>query len=360
MGTGGAERVASTLCNAWSAMGRQVTLVITYSGRGECFYDISDSVRIVYLADLVNVSSKSMAGYLSRFISLRGLLKKDSPDVVVSFLTNVNIAAICATLGLGIPVIACERTNPVADTMTGSGYRWLRWLIYPLADMVTVQSRMTADAFRKTMPPIKRLEVIANPIPSALTEPICRDKSADGRLRLIAMGRLSDEKQFQQLIEKFSAIAASLPAWDLWIWGEGPKRAQLENRISALGLNDRVKLPGRTLTPWEELAKSHVFVLCSAFEGFPNVLLEAMALGLPCVTFDCPSGPREISRDGRDALLVPHNDWNGLADSLAKVMSDETFRNEVALTVAQAVRDRYSLQRVLTDWDVLFAKLGVL
>lgn len=364
MHAGGAERVAATLVNAWAERGDEVTLVPTYSSKGTCFYPVSDAVDLVWLADYAGTRNTGRFAALGRLWALRRLIREKSPDVVVSFLTNVNVAAILATWGMHQPLIVCERTNPVASRSLGRVWNTLRRWLYPRADMVTVQADATVAPFARQVPGIKHLAVIPNPLPAGLADmvPTESDPLATqlSRKRVIAMGRLVPEKQFNVLIDAYAALAPRYPQWDLWIWGEGPDREALMDQVTALGLHDRIQLPGRTESPWDELACGEAFVLSSAVEGFPNVLLEAMALGLPCVAFDCPSGPREMTRDGRDGLLVPANDGQALQSALDRLMSDSGLRVDLGARASVAVRRRYALPAVLHAWDVLFAQVGAM
>lgn len=359
MHAGGAERVAATLVNAWTDRGDTVTLVPTYSSKGSCFYPVSDAVNLVWLADRAGTRRGGALAAWARLRALRALIIEQQPDVVVSFLTNVNVAAILATKVLGklkVPLIVCERTNPVVETTTGRVWRHARRWLYPRADMVTVQAEDTVAPFGRQVPGIKHLNVIPNPLPpELLNAPLVDTQAVTPRKRLLAMGRLVPAKQFDLLIDAFAELAGDFPEWDLWIWGEGPDRDSLQARVAAAGLRDRIELPGRTDAPWEALSEGQAFVLSSAVEGFPNVLLESMALGLPCVAFDCPSGPREMTRDGQDALLVPAADQAKLTAALRRVLSDAALRHALGARAAQSVRDRYALPAVLDQWDQLFA-----
>ena len=116
------------------------------------------------------------------------------------------------------------------------------------------------------------------------------------------MGRLTAEKGYAKLIEAFGCAFGEDPAWQLRIWGDGPLRTDLQSVVDRLQLAERVQLCGLTSQPWAALAAGQIFVLSSEYEGFPNAMLEAMALGLPCIAFDCPSGARELADGGRAAL----------------------------------------------------------
>ncbi len=133
MHAGGAERVAATLVNAWAERGDSVILTPTYSSKGNCFYPLSDKVELAWLADLAGTRASGAKAAFKRLLALRKHIRDSKPDVVVSFLTNVNVAAILASLGLKVPLIVCERTNPVAETTTGTVWRKLRRILYPRA-----------------------------------------------------------------------------------------------------------------------------------------------------------------------------------------------------------------------------------
>lgn len=353
LNTGGAERVATTLASAWAERGDEVTLVSTYPRRGECFYALSPQVQLVWMADHLGSAGNAVTVTVAKLRALRKIMRKAQPDVIISFLTNVNVMALLARRGLNIPIIVCERTNPAAATNSGVVLRGMRRLTYPWADMVTVQAESSVEAFRRMVPGIRQLAVVPNPLPPGVLQQTTPPVAFHQRKRLVAMGRMVPAKQFDLLIEVFSHLATQCPEWDLVIWGEGPMRPMLEQQIASLNLASRITLPGRTETPWSELLQADAFALTSAVEGFPNVLLEAMALGCPCIAFDCPSGPAEMTRQGNDALLVPLGDTAALSQGLLRLMQEPGLRADLARRGAQSVRERYALPQVLALWDEL-------
>jgi glycosyltransferase involved in cell wall biosynthesis len=356
MGGGGAERVASTLVNAWAKRGDTVTLVVTYSGRGPCFYPLADNVRLLYLADFAGPKRRGLRGYAARFTALRAFIRQQSPDVVVSFLTNVNVTAILATRGLHVPVIACEHNDPSADGRSVF-WRMACRLVYPHADLVTVLTENVLAPFGQMVPRMPRVAVMPNPLPDALFEARRARAPQDGRKRLISVGRLHEQKQYDVLIAAFAALADVFTEWDLWIWGDGPERAKLETQISDRGLSGRVFLPGKTDSPWEEMAGAEIFALSSRFEGLPMALMEAMGLGVAAIAFDCRSGPRELMRSGSDGILVPAGDVDAMVQGLRQLVSDDVLRAELGGKAAHSIRSRYSLRVVLMLWDALFEQV---
>ncbi|TEA77537.1 glycosyltransferase family 4 protein [Allopusillimonas ginsengisoli] len=361
MHAGGAERVAATLASAWAARGDTVALVPTYTGRGDCFYPLHGDVRLQWLADQMGSLGRKFCPPLAKWLAMRRLVRDFRPDVIVSFLTNVNVMVLLATHKLGVPVIVSERTNPAFSTSAGAVLRRLRNWTYPWASKVVLQSRDSVASFRTMAPHIQqeKLAVMPNPMPADMPEARTGPRvPAAERPRLMAMGRLVASKRFDTLIQAFASLAKTFPDWDLVIWGEGPLRAQLEAQVTALGLDERVQLPGRTEQPWDALRQADVFALVSAVEGFPNVLLEAMALGCACVTVDCPSGPREITQHGQFAELVPLGDQQALQDAMARLMCDPVLRDAMGRRAAGSVRQHYGIAQILARWDALFESIG--
>lgn len=356
MESGGAERNAASLANAWSRRGDSVLLIATFSGRGRCFYTLHPQVELVYLADLTPRSDQSVVSRSLRLLALRRLIRKRNADIVVSFLTNVNIATLLACVGLHIPVVVSERSYPPLDT-----YRplqaYLRRLTYPLADRVVMLTREGQRWLHKTVPMV-RSTIIPNAVayPLPVSPPVLppEDFSCTGRRVLLAVGRLDAGKQFDLLIRVFASLAPSLPDWDLVILGEGPEKTALQAHVERHGLEKRVMLPGLVgnVGAWYE--RADLYVSTSRYEGFPNTHIEAMAHGLPAVSYDCDTGPRDIIRHGIDGLLIaPVGDEPGLATALRRLMTDDIERVRMSAQ-AVSVRERYSMERILAMWDRVF------
>lgn len=361
MHAGGAERVAANLSSAWASAGYGVTLLVTYSGRGDCFYPLPPAVDLRFLADEVDGSTASPFSYVLRLHAIRRLVLQVRPDFVVSFLTNVNVAAALATFGLRVPVILCEHTYP-PQWPVSSVWRNLRRLTYPLASQVTMLTSEGLDWLKREIPRARGL-VMPNPVPFPL--PVNSPELAPDvivpaeRKLLLAVGRMSEEKGFAGLIQAFALLAERLFDWDLVILGDGPLRPVLREQIQATGLDGRVSMPGRVgnVGVWYE--RADLYVLSSRVEGFPSTLGEAMAHGCAAVSFDCDTGPRDLIRHEIDGLLVPPGDFAALADALGRLMLDETERGQMGARAIE-VRSRYSTDRVLEMWDELFTKVSVM
>lgn len=355
---GGAERVASLLCNFWSLNGHHVVLVPTYSGRGSCAYPLEKDVRLEFLSDRMGSTKRSVYNKIRRLFGIRQLIKEEEPDVVVSFLTDVNIAAILSTIGLPVRLIVSERSFPPKCPIP-SYVRLLRKFLYTYADYVVMQSEEGLGWLRKESPKSNGCVIpnpVSYPLPDCEPHVSVEDFVQPGRKLILCVGRLGEEKRFDRVIKAFATTYLNHPDWDLFIVGEGRLRPDLEVLINSLGLSGRVFLPGRVgnLSEWYE--KASIFVMSSHFEGFPNALIEAMAYEVPVISLNCSTGPSEIIDNGYDGILIPEsNDCACLSAALNKLIDDDNFRISMGQRAIR-VRERFSMEVVSGKWELLFGR----
>ncbi len=350
----GAERVLTTLANAWAARGWEVVVVTMEDGSEPPFYPLDPRIQ-VRPQDLLKDSTSPLSGVLNNLHRLRVLrrtFRDVKPDVIVSFIDKANALAVIATLGTGIPVIVSERTDPSRRSL-GALWERLRAFAYPRARRIVFQSTGVKDWFPESVR--AKGVVIPNPVPPP--PPPDGPLNPDPR-RILAIGRLHPVKGFDVLIEAFARAIARVPGWRLDIHGEGDARAELEARIASAGLAGQIRLPGLTDRPYDEMRRSAIFVMSSRVEGFPNALVEAMACGLPVVSTEFGGAARDILTHDQDGLLVPSEDPAALADALVRLMSDPDLRTRLGAAAAGVI-ERYAPERVMAQWEsTLHAAVG--
>jgi glycosyltransferase involved in cell wall biosynthesis len=350
--SGGAERVMAVLADHWAASGRTVTL-LTFTPPDEApFFPVDLRVQHVRL-DLDRPSRSIIDGIganLRRARTLRRAVRASRPDVVLSFMDRTNVLTLVATIGLAVPVIVQEHNDPAEEPMSRP-WAFLRRVTYRRAASVVALSATALSYFDG---PIRRRgRVIPNPVVRPRGAGVVAADSHPGPT-IVAMGRLVPQKGFDLLLEAVARLDPVGRGWTIDIWGEGSMRPELEAARERLGLTEVVRLPGVTPTPGAAMVAARLFVLSSRYEGFPTVLGEAMAAGLAVVAFDCPSGPREMVRDGVDGLLVPDGDLDALAAALERVLTDEPLRASLAVR-APEILERFGIDRIAERWDDLFS-----
>ncbi|RPJ07334.1 MAG: glycosyltransferase, partial [Spirochaetaceae bacterium] len=205
----------------------------------------------------------------------------------------------------------------------------------------------------------EKIRVITNGIDFEKTEKLCRDTIEEGDVfrnpgafRIISGGRLTPQKNFQLLINAFARLPDNSGA-QLAIIGYGEEMEALASLAEKLGVADRVSLPGYRENPWKYIAASDVFVLSSTFEGYPNVLLEAMATGVPVVSSDCPHGPRELIINGKNGILVPVNDESSLLKAMQRIREDRSLGKKLGDSGKETARN-LDLQKMVKQYESLF------
>lgn len=361
MTSGGAERVAANLANAWAERGRSVSL-LSLASRSLDFYALDPRVERTAL-DVAGDSSGvlgALRANVRRVRALRRALLELRPDAVLAMLSTTGVLAILASRGQSWRVVVSERTYP---PMLPIKRAWdvLRRLTYPLAHRVSMQTSEGLSWLHDHVPRARGV-VIPNAVSYPLLggTPVLAPGSlvAEESRLLLAVGRLDRGKQFDCVLASFADLARLHPAWHLVILGEGPERASLERQAAALGPGHRVSMPGRVGNMSDWYGRADLYVMSSRYEGFPNTLVEAMAHGCPAVSYDCDTGPRDIIRHEVDGLLVkPVGDVPALTVALGRLMGDGAERARMAARAVE-VRHRYSMERILAMWDEALGMTG--
>lgn len=357
---GGAARALVQVCNHWAAQGRELAL-LTLDEPEEDFYPLAPGIHRsgLGLRSPSGWIGEAVLQNLRRATALRRAIARLDADVVVAVDQRTDALVTLAVAGLGVPVVVWKQIDPRRAPLS-TGWRLLRRVAYRRADRLVVQvDRLRPWARRYTAE--RRIGVIPNPAPAWRR---VRDPRRSGvasvsaeRIRtVLAVGRLVPQKGFDRLIDAFARAAADRPEWRLVIVGEGAERGALTRRAADRNLADRFELPGRTSEVEAYYGSADLFVLPSRFEGFPNVLLEAMVAGLPVIAFDCPTGPREIIRDGVDGVLVSDGDMDELARQMGRIMDGPELRERLAERATE-VGDRFGVERIGCLWDEIFDEL---
>ena len=359
MNLGGAQRVVSFLCDHWSKQGYQITLISTYIGDSNKHYEVAENICLRSLDEYVNYPRSKYLKLIWKIIYLRKIFKEVGPDKIVSFLTRVNVASAFASKGLKIPLILCERTwTPFARL--SKNFYWFYRILFRNAQSIVVQTEQSKEWLNNNFPR-NYVDVIPNsviyPLPLQKNTLINPDLHLSKERKIIlASGRFHTYKQFDLLIKAFAKIQNEHTGWDLVILGDGEERFQLEELIYNLDLEERVFLPGSVGNIADWYKRSQLFILCSLVEGFPNVLLEAMAYGLPCISFDCDTGPRDMIDDGINGILVdPNSKEVGLSEAIVSLIKNPKLRSEISKN-SLLIQEKFSPEHIMKLWDKILER----
>jgi glycosyltransferase involved in cell wall biosynthesis len=347
LGGGGAEKHVQRIANAVQEMGHQVTVAVARSG-GSYEQNLSDGVDRIVLSE---GWLKSSTWRLMRSVRpLRKYISEHRPDVVCSVMDHVNVRLLRALSGLEDPpsAVISVQNNPERRFGEKAGWRnrllhWRMQQSYDEADQIVALSQGIAQQLVEMgLADSDRLTVIHN---AGLDDEIyetkefpINERAVPGEPLLVACGSLTEQKGYPYLLDAFHRVRNEREA-KLWILGEGERRDQVESKIGALGLEEEVELLGFRDNPFKFMAAADVFVLSSLWEGFGNVVVEAMACGTPVVATDCPHGPGEIITHRESGLLVPPANAETLAEALLRVLDDQALQERLVESGHERARD---------------------
>lgn len=365
LGGGGAEMHLLRVLNCLDRQKFRLSLALGRSG-GTYESSLAKDVAI-HILNTGGVNSSTLRMIRSAG-PLRRVIQAEQPDILCSVLDHANTVAILASRGvLPRPKIVLSVQNPPSIRY---GHTWhivsrLMLLLipnlYPQADQVIALSKGVAEDLLTLAPTIRdRTDVIYNAgvdssVLNRAREALSKAELPQNGPLIVACGRLTEQKGFPHLIEALAHVRQVAPAY-LWIVGEGKQRQYLENKIQQLGLTNYVRLLGFQSNPYKYMAAADVFVLSSLFEGFGNVVVEAMACGAPVVATNCPYGPGEIIEDGISGLLVPPANPETLAGAIVRVLTDQELKQTLIQNGKARAQD-FNAEAIASTYGELFLRV---
>lgn len=356
LGKGGAERVLTVLARYFAKDGYEVCIVTLWRAENE--YEIPEGVKRINLGD-----DKSAGGRLAlavkRFTDLRGIIKKENPDIVLSFCMKANFRSVFSMLGMRIPLLISVRSDPQIDY---APHRLLtKWMERKAAGCV-FQTEDAQAFFGKRLR--EKSRIIWNPIDEkyltengkniiAGKEREKNDGGDEGNHYIVTVGRITFEKNQLMLLKAFNRIKARFPSAKVRIYGEGiggDAWKEMDAYIRQNEMAERVEFMGQCSSLEKELPKASLFVLPSNYEGMSNALMEAMATGLSVIATDCPCGGcRTLIEEGVSGFLVPVGDDKRLAEAMERVLSDKELAERLSAN-AERLSEKARPLKIYEEW----------
>lgn len=338
-GAGGAERQIILLANDMAERNHEVHLIVLCENRSH--YSISDKIQI---HDLTLEEGKGKFRLVKRFLALRRVLKKIKPEITINY--NLQGAYFSLFIGRNIcgKILYSERGDPYDDEYSGLLGK-VRDITCKYVDAFVFQSEGARNFF--SLNPKQKAIVIHNSVTVPLDKypvPEFRDN------RIVTVGRLHPQKNPWLLIDAFALIADKYPDVTLDFYGDGQLKEEIQAKIDGMGLTERIRLNASRKDIFDCIRTARLFVLASDYEGMPNALMEAMSLGLPCISADCrPGGARTLIEDGKNGFIVPVRDVITLADKMSYLLDNPDVAERVAKE-ARHLGETHTNQVIFDKW----------
>lgn len=357
---GGAERVISILANEF-INNNEVTILTLMNMKDS--YELSPNIKRIRVDKNDSYSLNPLKKVLkklsiARLVKFKKEIINEHPDVIISFLPEPSLRLMFVRKFSKklqkIPVIISIRNDPNIEYKSLIIKHLMKYL-YKSVDGMVFQTT-DAKAYFDDIINFKNTEIIANPINDEFLNGL--NQKVIKYNRIVTVGRLEPQKNHKLLIDVFARVIKKYPDYTLEIYGEGSLRDELSKLINNLGVQNNVKLCGQVDDVKEKLLSSKIFVLSSDYEGMPNALMEAMALGLPCISTNCPcGGPKELIDNGKSGLLIPVNDKDALYKSIIDLINDEKLLENISKNAIN-IRKNNNAKVIVNKWKTFIKKVG--
>lgn len=347
---GGSERVLVNLAEYFYSKGYEVTIVTQYKTENE--YEISGGIRRIFSEITQEEMGRGrISNFLKRFFKLRGIWKRERPDLILSFIGKNNMMAIMTSRFLHIPTVVSVRGEP-AEEYYSPALRIAANILFRLADGIVLPVEKSAEFFPKSVR--KKTVCLKNSLSPAFIRKVYE---GEREKQIVAVGRIDANKNHEMIIRAFAGLAEKYPDYCLTIYGEGELRQSLLQMAEDMGLKDRIFLPGSIANVADAIYKASFFVLSSYSEGMPNTLIEAMALGIPSISTDCPcGGPAELIVNGENGYLIEVGNWKKLQVILQKLIDNPDLAKKMGGNAAK-IQEELNPDSINEMWEDYFRKL---
>lgn len=341
---GGAEHFTVTLANSFSQKENNTIFLITNQPK-ENEYRLSKKVfRSALLSE-----KTSLVSMIKDVKSISAFVKKNDVDLLVGIGIYPNICVCIAKLLVRAKVVISERNSPQHDLISLKS-RLLRFLFWRFADGYVFQTEEAQRFYSSRIQ--SRSCVIHNPVTEGLPQ---REKKT--KQQIVAVGRLEPQKDYTTMIQAFELVHEKYPAYILRIFGQGSEEYTLRELVKKLKIDQYVRFEGFHLDVHQQIENSDIYVLSSLFEGMPNSLMEAMAMGFPVVSTDCPSGgPRELIQSGSNGFLVPVGNPKALAEKICFFIENPQEKEKISQK-ASLLRETHSVENITRQWEAFLKSI---
>lgn len=344
---GGAERVFVNLADYFRKEGYEVVMVTQY--RFEEEYDLPLGVgRILSDIGEEEVTHSRIRNFFRRLNKLHAIWKEQKPDLVLSCIGKNNFMAVVSVMGTDTKAVVSV-VGEAAEEYPTRAMRMLANLLFPHAAGIILQTERSRAFFRK------KVGTRAVVLPNSLNPAFIRPRYEKEREKeIVSVGRMDKNKNHEMQLRAFAALPPAYSDYTLTIYGDGELRSSIEELADELGIADRVRLPGVVPDVADRIGRASLFLLTSYSEGVSNALIEALALGLPVIATDVPSGgTQELMADGVSGLIIPAGDQKALEDAMEKILGDSAYADSLGREAAR-IQERLAPERVNALWRTYF------
>jgi glycosyltransferase involved in cell wall biosynthesis len=342
----GTERAVVNLANIINDEAQEVSIISCSSYvNNSSFFDINPHIRVYDLGISEFSGVKKITNYIRLIERVRNLLRVLRPDFILGTAHALNCLLPLINIGMPSKTIACEHTSYNATPFIS---KLIKRYAYRLVNQVVVLTNHDLEKYDF----LSNIRVIQNSVPFSVDKPASLKKK-----QILAIGRLSYEKGFDLLIEAAPFYFKECPHWTIKIIGSGALKEKLQHKVIELGLRDKIVFANPIKDIVQEYLESSIYVMSSRYEGFPMVLIEAKACGLPCISFNCPEGPAEIIANNEDGFLVNSFDIFELSNKMVLLSKNEDLRKEMGRK-ALVNSERFSMINIKKKWWSLFHELN--